>query len=192
MMAKAYIYSNDNLYSGNAILPDNVIEHIDSSHHLVGKNRISKSMYSYLYDLLGGNITFTTTNKPMHDSCEISVSQSDKFHGFAISDLTVGFDIEELIPNERVNQIGQFVLTKKEKEEFSKCRDKQLYLTIRWCVKEAYGKLIGYGLTKEAFDCDDIPYKWVRVNNTIVVVVFKNVEQDVEFYLNGEPLSGEH
>lgn len=192
MNAKAYIYSNDNLYSGNIVLPENVIKHIDDSHHVASKNKISTSMYSYLFELLGGEITYSVKNKPMHDSNEISVSHSNKFHGFAISDKSVGFDIEELIVEDKVNQLANMILTKKEKEEFAISKDKQTYLTIRWCVKEAYGKLIGYGLTKEAFDCDDIPYKWLKINNTIIVVVFKNINQDVEFFLNGEPLSGEY
>ncbi|GEM_PF-3658633 len=192
MSTKAYIYSNDNLYSGDLVLPDNVVEHIDDSHHLASKNKISTSMYSYLYEIVGGELTYTVNNKPIHDSNEISVSHSNKFHGFVISDVSVGFDLEELIVEDKLNPLKEMILTKKEKEEYANAKSKQEYLTVRWCVKEAYGKMIGYGLTKEAFDCDDIPYKWARINDSIVVVVFKNQPQDVEFILNGEPLSGEH
>lgn len=75
---------------------------------------------------------------------EISLSHGKKMIGCAISDSYVGLDIQEVITCKP--EYADFLLSAYEKRLFNKSENKDLYFTIMWTLKEAYGKYLRVGL----------------------------------------------
>lgn len=196
MKTEVYLFSIGNLYYGNYKLPKTIQSHCDESYHIESKKAISISMYVNLCKILTKmghnveNIYFDSYGKPKMGGVFFSVSHSKNYYGFAISHDEIGFDLEEIIPEERVDGLAKTVLTQKEKDVLENTKDKRLYTTERWCIKEGFGKLIGRGLCKETMQKDDALFKTRVVGDTLAVVVFNRKVDAVKYYLDGEVLHG--
>lgn len=196
MKTEVHIFSIGNIYPTHFKLPKNIQEHCDASYHLEEKKKVSVANYTNLCKILAkkghniDNIYFDSYGKPKMSGVFFSVSHSNKYYGFVISGDEVGFDLEEIVPDSRVDGLAKTVLTPKEKTKLEKAKNKSLYVTERWCVKEGFGKLIGRGLIKESIEKDDAVFKTKQIGDTLAVVVFNIKSEGVSYFLDGEPLSG--
>lgn len=196
MKTEVYLFRIGNLYLGNYKLPRNIQSHCDASYHIESKKAVSMSMYINLCKTLEKkghnpeNLYFDDNGKPKMGGVFFSVSHSKDYYGFAISHDEIGFDLEEIVPENRVDGLAKTVLTIREKTLLEKAKDQREFVTERWCVKEGFGKLIGRGLCKESITKDDAPYKCVKVGDTLAVVVFNQKADNISYFLDGEPYNG--
>lgn len=197
MKTEVYIFSIAKIFSSAYTLPKNIQKHCDDSYHIEEKKKISVANYTNLCKILAKkghnpeNLYFDSYGKPKMSGVFFSVSHSKYYYGFAISSSDeIGFDLEEIVPESRVQGLAKTILTTKEKKEFERAKDPQLYLTEKWCVKEGFGKLIGRGLVQDAINKDDAKYKSIKIDNSLAVVVFNVRSEGVSYFLDGEPLNG--
>ena len=196
MKTEVYLFRIGNLYYGNYKLPRNIQVHCDDSYHIESKKAISVSMYVNLCKILEKkghnveNLYFDEFGKPKMGGTFFSVSHSKKYYGFVIGHDELGFDVEEIIPENRIDGLAKTILTQKEKSRLEKVKDKQEYITERWCVKEGFGKLIGRGLCNETIQKDDAIFKSVRIEDTLVVTVFNQKAENILYFLDGESWNG--
>lgn len=191
-MINIYLYSKKQLIS-NPLLPNNIIAHC-----AIYKNKelqlISKNNYYYLENILTkqynntiSNIYFTNFGKPIiNDKLFLSLSHTSSYFGFAINDISsIGFDIENI--NRVKSKFSHYILNEDEKVQYYKAQNKNLYLAIKWCEKEALGKLNGSGINKSILKLT-APYKFTYQidNNTILVLVSNHKMGSINLYLNNE------
>lgn len=84
-------------------------------------------------------------------SIHYNISHSERYVVLVVADSEVGVDVQEKKPVRMETMAKRFFSTK-EWQTFSACdsekRKKDLFFHI-WCRKEAYGKYLGVGLSKE-------------------------------------------
>ena len=187
-MTSLYLYTLDKLIE-EPTLPKLIREHCDL-YKVKEKNIISKSNYHYLSLELQkrnidiNNLYFQEKGKPCIDGIHISLAHSNKYFGFVISNKEIGLDIEEIIPDSRL-KLADKILTNNEKIEFLNSDNKSIYLTEKWCAKEAYGKMLGCGLNNDILHNDDFEYIKFILDNTMVVVTKCD---NLKVFRNDEPM----
>ena len=73
-----------------------------------------------------------------------SLSHGKNATGCAVSESNTGLDIQEFIQFRK--EYADYLLSAYEKENLMNVDDKNLYLTVMWSLKEAYGKYMKTGL----------------------------------------------
>lgn len=98
-----------------------------------------------------GNICFEKTDngKWICSECEFSISHSKDALAVAVSDSTVGVDIER-IRIKRAEKMADYILTESEREKYDALTEpeKEEHLILKWCQKEAIFKLLGKDVFK--------------------------------------------
>ncbi len=187
-MTSLYLYTLDKLIE-NPTLPQLIREHCDL-YKIKEKNLISKSNYYYLQLELQkrnidiNNLYFQEKGKPCIDDIYVSLAHSNKYFGFVISNKEIGLDIEEIISDSRL-KLSEKILTNNEKNDFLNSKAQPIYLTEKWCAKEAYGKMLGCGITNDVLHKDDFEYIKFILNNTMVVVTKCD---NLKIFINDEPM----
>lgn len=148
-MITLYIYTTDGVK--DVSLTDNLDKHCAIYTHTVTRNLSRYSYYLLSMKLKQSGydpslITFDSKGKGLHPQISFSMSHSKDYIVFAISEASVGVDVEEIVIDEKLNLAAK-ILTDEEYEVFSRKLDKNGFLTEKWTLKEAYGKYLGIGLT---------------------------------------------
>ncbi|MBQ3253685.1 MAG: 4'-phosphopantetheinyl transferase superfamily protein [Acholeplasmatales bacterium] len=178
-----YIY-NLNYLVNNPKLPDIVLEHCNK-YKVDDKKNISLSNYYYL-DLALKKLNSSLENisylngKPFINDYYISLSHSKKYFGFAISNNNIGIDIEDIITK---LDLSKRILSEAELKEFNDSLDKSLYLTTKWTLKEAYGKMIGTGLTSYIFK-NSISSYYTKVLDDGIISIVSDDLSNIEIIVN--------
>jgi phosphopantetheinyl transferase len=176
-MTKSYLflYHNQNIYLQD--LPSAITSHCFKYHDEKQRN-ISLSNYSHLKDKLKelyhldiANLTFSRNGKPLIEGVNISLAHNKNLYGFVLSTQNVGLDIETKLLDNHQERMAKLLLNEEEKNAYELQDDKMHFLTLKWCQKEALGKMKGCGLEHEIFSlsisCD---LHFIYENNYIVVV----------------------
>lgn len=74
------------------------------------------------------------------DDTFLSLSHSHDRIVFAISDATIGVDIEKKIPRNNLAEMAELFMSPQELELFHQHANRALYFYQTWCIKEAYFK----------------------------------------------------
>lgn len=141
-MAQAFVYIYDKLIEHDVILPDNIMKHCDKK-KVISKKLVSLSTYFKLKIKLKEHFNidikklYFEDNKPKIDGINISLTHTDKYYGFIISESKVGIDIEHFINNDK---LAKRIL---DSNEYDKYLSAPLILTVKWCLLEAYYKMLG-------------------------------------------------
>lgn len=148
-MITLYIYTTDSVKEVE--LPKNLDSHCNIYTH-----QLTKTLSRYSYYLLSEKlkrsgydpklITFDAKGKGVHPHISFSISHSKDYIVLAISEASVGVDVEKIVIDEKLNLAAK-ILTDEEYDIFDRKLDKNGYLTEKWTQKEAYGKFLGIGLT---------------------------------------------
>ncbi|MCR5232026.1 MAG: 4'-phosphopantetheinyl transferase superfamily protein [Acholeplasmatales bacterium] len=150
-MINLYIYELDNMKEVE--LPDNLSLHCNK-YTLEHSRLVSRYAYSLLVKILENAnynpklITFTNDGKPVHPHISFSISHSKNYIAIAISEKSVGVDVEGIFLDERL-KMAQKILTLEELDVFNHKLDQNGYLTEKWTLKEAYAKFLGTGLIQK-------------------------------------------
>ncbi len=153
MMINVYIYETVNL--AEVELPENLSEHCNK-YTLAHSRMVSRYAYSKLVRILKDAsynpnlITFTKEGKPVHPQISFSISHSKDYVVIALSEKSVGCDVEGIFLDERLKMAPK-ILTVEELEIFDHKLDQNGYLTEKWTLKEAYAKYLGTGLIERVF-----------------------------------------
>lgn len=98
----------------------------------------------------------------------LSLSHSHDRIAFAISDATIGVDIEKKIPRNNIAEMAELFMSPEELEVFNHHVNRALYFYQTWCIKEAYFKSL------PAFEQQNISLQKIdssylsTVSNTVV------------------------
>lgn len=186
-MITLYIYTTDNVK--DIELPKNLDTHCDKYNH-----KITKQLSRYAYYLLSEKlkksgydpslITFDAKGKGIHPHISFSLSHSQDYIVIAISEASVGVDIEEIVIDEKL-KLAAKILTDEEYDIFDRKLDKNGYLTEKWTLKEAYGKFLGIGLTNSVLMTTVEGYS-LNIKGAVVSVYPK---QPVKMYYNEREIS---
>jgi phosphopantetheine--protein transferase-like protein len=186
-MITLYIYTTDQVKEVE--LPKNLDEHCNKYTHSV-----TKSLSRYSYYLLQGKlaksgydpklITFDAKGKGTHPHISFSLSHSKDYIVIAISEASVGVDVEEIVIDEKLNLAAK-ILTDEEYEIFDRKLDKNGYLTEKWTLKEAFGKFLGIFLTNSVLMTTVEGFS-LNVKGAVVSVYPK---QPVKMYYNEREIS---
>lgn len=141
-MHKIYVYE----YNDNYIKTDNlnILNHIKN--YKTKQYDISLFAYSKLlealnldfnYEVNNDSIIFNKKPKLKDNSLYFSISHDNNIIAIIISDKECGIDITRKITNLK---LSNKILSNEELIEFNKSFDKELYLSIKWAMKEAYYK----------------------------------------------------
>ncbi|MGM9969958.1 MAG: 4'-phosphopantetheinyl transferase family protein [Anaeroplasma sp.] len=188
-MNKVYVYIYEKKYLLNdIILPNRIEDHCNKYKNLYKRN-ISKSNYYYLCDKLRelgyhpDRISFNDNNKPISNECYFSLSHSKEYFGFAISNIKIGFDLEKIIKKDKI-KIGDKILNSKELIEIKDYDNKEHFITEKWCIKEAYGKYLGCGITANVLkdNIEGVIYT-SQIYDTILAI-YTNEEYELVMYIN--------
>ena len=181
-----YLYDSKNKVE-NPILNDIIKNHTNNYANDI-KRRISESNYHFaskVLDSFGGDINTIrfVNNKPIVDDFYMSFSTSNDYFGFTISKLNNGFDLENIIDEQRRDRIAKRILKNELYDNYNNSDNKGYYLTKIWTEFESAAKMEGNGLDYK-FNHLDIIYKSIMIDNTIFTVCSKE-EFELEVYLNG-------
>ena len=148
-MITLYIYTTDQIK--DVELPKNLDAHCNKYTHEL-TNKLSRYSYYLLGEKLKKSgydpqlITFDSKGKGLHPYISFSLSHSRDYIVLAISESSVGVDVEEIVIDEKLNLAAK-ILTDEEYDIFDRKLDKNGFLTEKWTLKEAFGKYLGSGLT---------------------------------------------
>ena len=150
-MINLYIYELENM--NQVELPENLSLHCNK-YTLEHSRLVSRYAYSLLVNILSkanynpNLITFTNDGKPVHPHISFSISHSKNYIAIAISEKSVGVDVEGIFLDERLKMAPK-ILTLEELDIFNHKLDQNGYLTEKWTLKEAYAKFLGTGLIQK-------------------------------------------
>ncbi len=187
MKISLYIYNSKGLID-NPELNETLLEHVNRYNH-PEKRRVSGSNYFYATKVLnhyGGNMDTVRfiEGKAIVDDFSMSFSHSKKFFGFTIGKLLNGFDVEEIIEENRTDRLAKRILDKKLYKKYEESNDKPFYVTKMWTEFESSAKMTGIGIDF-MFNHQDIVYKTFRIEDSLFTVCAKE-EFELDVYLNGE------
>lgn len=174
-MINVFIYETKNLCSVE--LPKVLDEHCNR-YTLEHSRMVSRFAYSLLVKILKNAsynpdlITFTKDGKPVHPHISFSISHAKEYIVIAISEKSVGCDVEGLFSDERL-KIAKRILTEEELEIFNHKLDQNGYLTEKWTLKEAYAKFLGTGLIERVFQTTVEGYS-INVKGAVVSIYPKD------------------
>lgn len=120
------------------------------------KDEISKKTWNFLIDILKKDydinvlkedIFFNQYGKPYlkNNYIYFNISHSKNMIALIISDNECGIDIEYIDKTRNIEGLSKKVLSSKEKEEFDKNKDIEIFYKF-WTQKEAYYKYKGFGI----------------------------------------------
>lgn len=179
-MINVYLYSIANA-DNNFNLPDNINKHI--TNYQEKQKLVSAANYTKLNNILNdynldiSHIVFSKLGKPLLKDLYLSLAHNTHFYGFAISlDQDIGIDIEDLTRFE--DKHANIILNAAEIIDYHSNVNKQEYLALKWCEKEALGKMKGTGLNKSVLK-EHAQFKktFVLANNIVVIVSNQEIDE---------------
>ena len=178
-----YVYSNDSL-DNDISLPDSLLSNINKykdinkrNIKLTKYNRLLKKVKELGYDT---NSFKYINGIPKLDNLYISTSDSKKYYGFSISNVSNGIDIEEEVYGKRYDNLSKY-LSNIEYDEY-------IDAVLKWTIEEAYSKYLGTGITKESLNTKKElnDYFWYKIDKTYITIYKKYY--NVVLYLNDKEI----